>query len=220
MLAGAGTDQPQQLTGLSGWVVDVVESLGPIGVGLLVLLENLFPPVPSEVILPLAGYLAGTGRLGVVQVVLAATAGSVLGALALYWLGAAVGDERIRVWMRRLPLVNEGDLDRAQGWFDRHGGSAVLIGRMIPVVRSVVSIPAGVQRMPLWRFVLYTTLGSGAWNALFVALGYLLGSQWRTVGEYSDLLNVVVVGAIVLAVAIFVGKRVVAARRDRVGADR
>jgi membrane protein DedA with SNARE-associated domain len=91
---------------------------------------------------------------------------------------------------------------------------------MIPVVRSVVSIPAGVQRMPLWRFVLYTTLGSGAWNALFVALGYLLGSQWRTVGEYSDLLNVVVVGAIVLAVAIFVGKRVVAARRDRVGADR
>jgi membrane protein DedA with SNARE-associated domain len=196
-------------------VVDVVELLGPFGVGLLVLLENLFPPVPSEIILPLAGYLSGTGRLNVVTVIVAATLGSLLGALALYWLGAAVGEDRIRAWLRKLPLMRESDLDRAQSWFDRHGGSAVLIGRIIPVVRSLVSIPAGIQRMPLWRFVLYTTIGSGVWNTIFVLLGYLLGSQWATVGEYSDLLNAVVIGAIVLAVVYFVGKRILAVRRER-----
>jgi len=215
VLAGARATEPQQLTGVSGWVVDVVELLGPFGVGLLVLLENLFPPVPSEIILPLAGYLAGTGRMDVVTVIVAATLGSVLGALALYLLGAWLGDARIRTLLRKLPLMHESDLDRAQGWFDRHGGTAVLIGRIIPVVRSLVSIPAGVQRMPLWRFLIYTTIGSGVWNTIFVVLGYVLGSQWSTVGEYSDLLNAVVIGAIVLAVAIFVGKRLMAARRER-----
>jgi membrane protein DedA with SNARE-associated domain len=214
VLADGRATEPQELTGLSGWVVDVVELLGPFGVGLLVLLENLFPPVPSEIILPLAGYLAGTGRLNLVAVILAATLGSVLGALALYFLGAWVGDARIRVWLRRLPLMQESDLDRAQGWFDRHGGTAVLIGRIIPVVRSLVSIPAGIQRMPIWRFLLYTTIGSGVWNTIFVVLGYVLGSQWNTVGEYSDLLNAVVIGAIVLSVVFFVGKRLLSARKQ------
>ncbi|MFI5958514.1 DedA family protein [Cryptosporangium sp. NPDC051539] len=195
--------------------MDVVELLGPFGVGLLVLLENLFPPVPSEIILPLAGYLAGTGRLDLVTVILAATAGSVLGALALYWLGAAFGEQRIRTWLRRLPLMDESDLDRAQSWFDRHGRAAVLGGRMIPVVRSLVSVPAGVQRMPLGRFALYTTIGSGLWNTIFVVLGYVLGSRWTTVGDYSDVLNAVVIGAIVIAVAVFVGKRGLASRRSR-----
>ncbi|MFB9316329.1 DedA family protein [Cryptosporangium minutisporangium] len=218
-LASGSARDPQQLTGLSGWVVDVVELLGPFGVGLLVLLENLFPPVPSEIILPLAGYLAGTGRMDLVTVIIAATIGSLVGALALYGLGAWLGDARIRALLRRLPLMHESDLDRAQGWFDRHGGTAVLIGRIIPVVRSLVSIPAGVQRMPLWRFVLYTTLGSGVWNTIFVVLGYVLGSQWSTVGEYSDLLNAVVIAAIVLAVVWFVGKRALAARRERARAD-
>ena len=214
-LAGGYGSEPQELTGLSGWVVDVVELLGPFGVGLLVLLENLFPPVPSEIILPLAGYLSGTGRLDLITVIIAATLGSLLGALALYWLGAAVGDARIRVWLRRLPLMQESDLDRAQSWFDRHGGSAVLIGRIIPVVRSLVSIPAGVQRMPLWRFALYTTIGSGVWNTIFVVLGYVLGSRWKSVGQYSDLLNGVVIGGIVLVMVFFVGKRVLAVRRER-----
>lgn len=218
-LAGVRVEQPQELTGLSGWVVDVVEMLGPVGVGLLVLLENLFPPIPSEIILPLAGYLAGTGRLNVVAVILAATVGSVLGALALYWLGAAVGDARIRVWLRKLPLMQESDLDRAQSWFDRHGGTAVLIGRIIPVVRSLVSVPAGIQRMPLWRFVLYTTIGSGVWNTIFVVLGYVLGNQWTSVGQYSDILNYAVIGAIVLAVVFFGGKRVVSVRRQRVRSE-
>ncbi|TQS43307.1 DedA family protein [Cryptosporangium phraense] len=215
MAPALAANEPHELTGLSGWVVDVVEALGPFGVGLLVLLENLFPPVPSEIILPLAGYLAGAGRLDLVAVIIAATVGSVLGALALYWLGAAFGEQRIRVWLRRLPLLDEGDLDRSQSWFDRHGGRAVLIGRVIPVVRSLVSIPAGVQRMPVGKFTLYTTIGSGVWNTIFVVLGYALGSHWTTVGDYSDVLNAVVLGAIGIAVAVFVGKRAVAARRAR-----
>ncbi|MFG1920745.1 DedA family protein [Cryptosporangium sp. NPDC048952] len=214
VLAGGHANDPQQLTGLSGWVVDVVELLGPFGVGLLVLLENLFPPIPSEIILPLAGYLSGTGRLNLVAVIAAATLGSVIGALALYWLGAAVGEARIRVWLRRLPLMQESDLDRAQSWFDRHGGTAVLIGRIIPVVRSLVSIPAGLQRMPLWQFTLYTAVGSGVWNTIFVVLGYVLGSQWETVGQYSDVLNYIVIGAIVLAVVYFGWKRVLRARHS------
>ncbi|GAA0270807.1 DedA family protein [Cryptosporangium japonicum] len=213
-LAGARATEPAELTGISGWVVDVVELLGPFGVGLLVLLENLFPPIPSEIILPLAGYLSGTGRLNVVTVIVAATLGSVIGALALYWLGAAVGEDRIRVWLRKLPLMQESDLDRAQSWFDRHGGTAVLIGRIIPVVRSLISVPAGVQRMPVWKFTLYTTIGSGVWNTIFVVLGYVLGNQWETVGQYSDILNYVVIGAIVLSVVYFGWKRVLRVRHS------
>lgn len=153
-------------------------------------------------------------------VIIAATVGSLLGAWALYGLGAWLGEARIRTLLRRLPLMHESDLDRAQSWFDRHGGTAVLIGRIIPVVRSLVSIPAGVQRMPLWRFTLYTAVGSGVWNTIFVVLGYVLGSQWSTVGDYSDLLNAVVMVAIVLAVVWFVGKRTLAARRERARSHR
>jgi membrane protein DedA with SNARE-associated domain len=175
-----------ELTGLAGLITDIIAALGPIGVGVLVALETLFPPIPSELILPLSGYLASRGRMSLAAVMIGATVGSLAGALALYWAGAALGQKRLRRLAERTPLVEVDDLERAEGWFDRHGGLAVLIGRVVPVVRSLVSVPAGVEHMSLWRFVLYTIIGSGVYNAVLIGLGYVLGSRWQTVEQYSN----------------------------------
>jgi membrane protein DedA with SNARE-associated domain len=174
-----------QLGGLTGWVASVIEALGEVGVGLLVALENLVPPIPSEIVLAMAGYLAGEGHVNLVLVLIAATAGSVVGALALYWLGYVVGEDRLRRWLDRIPLVDADDLDTADRWFERHQKGAVLFGRCAPVVRSLVSIPAGANHMPLGQFTVFTTIGSGVWNSIFVGGGYALGSKWQQVERYS-----------------------------------
>jgi membrane protein DedA with SNARE-associated domain len=174
-----------ELQGLSGWVASVIEALGEVGVGLLVALENLIPPIPSEIVLSLAGYLASEGKLNILLVYVAATAGSLFGALVLYWLGYVLGEERLRRWLDRIPLVDLDDLDRADRWFERHEKAAVLVGRCAPVVRSLISIPAGANHMPIGQFVVFTTIGSGVWNALFVGGGFLLGSRWQDLERYS-----------------------------------
>jgi membrane protein DedA with SNARE-associated domain len=197
-----------ELTGLAGLVTDIIAALGPIGVGVLVALETVFPPIPSELILPLSGYLASRGRMSLAAVVIGATLGSLAGALALYWAGAALGQKRLRRLAERTPLVEVDDLERAEHWFDRHGGLAVLIGRVVPVVRSLVSVPAGVERMPLWRFILYTIIGSGVYNLVLIGLGYVLGSRWKTVEQYSNYLNYAIYAAILVAVGLFALKRV------------
>ncbi len=189
MLAAEGT---AGLTGLTGWISTVIDALGEIGVGLLVALENLVPPIPSEIVLALAGYLASSGRLGLVTALIAATAGSVLGAVALYGFGHALGEERLRRWLDRIPLVDASDLDKADRWFERHAKSAVLFGRMAPVVRSLVSVPAGANHMALGQFTLLTTIGSGVWNALFIGAGYLLGSRWQELERYSGWFDITI----------------------------
>jgi membrane protein DedA with SNARE-associated domain len=207
VLAAAQGGQ-SELTGLAGLITDIIAALGPIGVGVLVALETLFPPIPSELILPLSGYLASRGRMSLAAVVTGATLGSLAGALALYWAGAALGQKRLRRLAQRTPLVEVEDLERAEGWFDRHGGLAVLIGRVVPVVRSLVSVPAGVEHMPLWRFVIYTIIGSGVYNLVLIGLGYVLGSRWQTVEQYSNYLNYAIYAAILVAVGLFALKRV------------
>jgi membrane protein DedA with SNARE-associated domain len=204
----AAQDGQSELTGLAGLITDIIAALGPIGVGVLVALETVFPPIPSELILPLSGYLASRGRMSLAAVVIGATLGSLAGALALYWAGAALGQKRLRRLAERTPLVEVDDLERAEGWFDRHGGLAVLIGRVVPVVRSLVSVPAGVERMPLWRFILYTIIGSGVYNLVLIGLGYVLGSRWQTVEQYSNYLNYAIYAAILVAVGLFALKRV------------
>lgn len=206
-LPTAATGGPE-LTGLAGWVVSVVEALGPFGVGLLVALENLFPPIPSEVVLPVAGYVASQGQMSLGWAIVGATLGAVLGAWILYGLGAWFGRDRLRRWLDRMPLMEVEDLDRAEGWFTRHGGAAVLIGRCVPVVRSLVSIPAGLEKMSQPKFLLYTTLGSAVWNSALVTAGYVLGAQWEDVGHYSDYINYAVYAVIVLLLAKFVIGRV------------
>ena len=204
----AAQDGQSELTGLAGLITDIIAALGPIGVGVLVALETVFPPIPSELILPLSGYLASRGRMSLAAVVIGATLGSLAGALALYWAGAALGQKRLRRLAEPTPLVEVDDLERAEGWFDRHGGLAVLIGRVVPVVRSLVSVPAGVERMPLWRFILYTIIGSGVYNLVLIGLGFVLGSRWKTVEQYSNYLNYAIYAAILVAVGLFALKRV------------
>lgn len=207
----AASGDPSELTGLIGWIADVIELLGAAGVGVLTLAEVFFPPIPSELVLPMAGFLAGQGRLNFVAAVAASTVGSTAGALALYWLARAWGNDRVRRILGRLPLMEAEDLDRAEGWFDRHDRASVFIGRLVPGVRSLISLPAGFRGMPLGPFIALTAGGSAIWNTLLVAAGFILGNRWRTVGQYSDWLNYAVIALLVGAVVNFVWSR-----RDRV----
>lgn len=211
---------PTRAGGLTGWIASVIDAAGELGVGLLVALENLIPPIPSEIVLTMAGYLAGKSRVDIVLVVLAATAGSLLGALLLYQLGATLGEDRITRWLDRIPLVESDDLAKADRWFDRHGHWAVLFGRMVPVVRSLVSIPAGANRMPVKRFMVLTTLGSGIWNAIFVGSGYALGSRWRQVEKYSDYFDRTILVLLAVLVASWAVKRIRRRRAGRVNTPR
>lgn len=167
------------------WAVTVMETLGGPGAGLVIALENLFPPLPSEVILPLAGFAASRGTMTLTEALAWTTTGSLIGALALYGLGAALGRQRVRRAWQRLPLVRIDDLDRTEAWFARHGRKAVFFGRMLPIIRSLISIPAGVQRMPIPTFACLTLAGSAIWNTAFVLAGYLLGEQWHHVQTYA-----------------------------------
>ncbi|MFG1880383.1 DedA family protein [Micromonospora sp. NPDC049102] len=216
-MAYAQTGDPSEFTGLTGWVASVIEAMGPVGVALLVALESIVPPIPSEIVLAMAGFLAHEGQFNVVLVVVAATVGSLVGALVLYWAGAAVGEERLKRWLDRVPLVDSDDLEKADRWFERHGRWAVLIGRVVPVVRSLVSVPAGANRMPLGEFVLLTTIGSGVWNALIVGSGYALGSRWQNVERYSDWFNYAIGAVFVVMVVAWVARKI---RRRRQRDDR
>ncbi|MER6348200.1 DedA family protein [Streptomyces sp. NPDC001595] len=176
---------PQKPTeGVAGWATGLVETMGGPGAGLAIALENLFPPLPSEVILPLTGFAAGQGVLSLGSALFWTTLGSVAGAVVLYWIGMLLGRDRMYALWAKLPLVKTSDLERTEEWFAKHGTKAVFFGRMVPVFRSLISVPAGVERMPLPVFVTLTALGSLIWNSVLVMAGYLLGDQWAVVGTY------------------------------------
>ncbi|GAA4285345.1 hypothetical protein GCM10022261_28760 [Brevibacterium daeguense] len=201
------------LTGFTGWVVSVMETLGVAGVGLLVALENIFPPIPSEIILPLAGFTASQGSMNLFGAIVFATVGSVVGALGLYYLGYAFGLERLRRWASKIPLIDVVDIDKTVSWFAKHGPAAVFFGRMIPLFRSLISIPAGVEKMRLSVFMLFTTLGSLIWNSIFVVAGYLLGENWQLVEDYAGWFQRIVIALVLIAVVWWVQRRI---RRNRV----
>lgn len=196
------------LTALVDAVVGLMNLIGAPGAGLAIALENLFPPLPSEVILPMAGLAAARGSFSLFEALAWTTAGSVAGAFALYALGAWLGIDRLRALVRRMPLLKVEDVDRTDAWFQRHGGKAVFFGRMLPIFRSLISIPAGVTRMPLWRFGLLTLAGSFIWNAVFVLSGYLLGDQWHIVEEYAGVLQYAVIAVAATALVWFTVNRV------------
>lgn len=203
----------QNTDGIIGWATGIMEALGAPGAGIIVALENVFPPLPSEVILPLAGFTAGKGEMELWAVLVWTTIGALAGALVLYGAGALLGKDRTHALAAKIPLLRTGDLDRAEDWFDRHGRKTVFFGRMVPVFRSVISIPAGLDRMQLAAFVLLTTLGSLIWNTVLVMAGYLLGDRWEVVDTYLGIVTYVVLGVVALAVAVFVGRRVAESRR-------
>ncbi|MFE1086799.1 DedA family protein [Streptomyces sp. WA1-19] len=190
------------------WITGLMESLGAPGAGIAIALENLFPPIPSEVILPLAGFTAATGQMNLVAVLIWTTVGSVVGALALYWVGALLGRDRTVAIAAKIPLLKVADIEKTEAWFNKHGTKAVFFGRMLPIFRSLISVPAGIERMPLPIFLGLTTLGSAIWNTLFVMAGYLLGDNWESVTEYVSVYSKVVLVVAAVAVLIFLGVRI------------
>ena len=210
LLVGSVGDS--DLTGVASWVVDLMSALGPSGVAVAIFLENLWPPIPSEVILPLAGFTAARGGFTIVEAIGFATAGSLLGAWLLYGLGRMLGHERLVAIAERMPLVRADDIDRTTAWFRRHGGKAVFFGRMLPVFRSLISIPAGLEKMQFWLFSLLTLLGSAIWNTVFIGLGFLLGESWDAIGPWADALQYVVLAVVAVMILVWVIRRM---REDR-----
>ena len=199
-------------TGLTGFAADVLTAMGDIGVGILVFLEVLVPPIPSEVILPFAGYLSQSGDLNLGWLIFWSTLASWLGALLLYWFGRVIGMERAVRLVAATRLVSRSDLERGAKWFERKGNWTVLVGRMIPGIRSLISLPAGASHMHLVRFSLYTIIGSGLWNSLLIGAGALLGTQHEKLEAVLGYVDYVVYGAIAIALAVLIVRRVREAR--------
>lgn len=191
------------MSAIIDWIVSLMDTLGAPGVGIAILLENLFPPIPSEVVLPLAGFTVAQGSLRFLPVFIWATIGSVVGAYALYGIGAWLGADRLRAIADWMWLVKSSDVDKALEWFDRYGKPSILFGRLIPGIRSLISIPAGLDRMNLLTFGLWTTLGSGVWNAILIYLGFVLGDNWESVTGYVDQYSKVVYVLLILLLVWF-----------------
>ena len=181
------------------WVRNTVSTGGYPALAGLILAENLFPPIPSELILPLAGFYVGQGEMTFILAVLAATLGSLAGALLLYAI-ARFGGRRLVLKLGKVLRIKERDLDRSDEWFDRHGGWVVLFGRLVPGARSLVSIPAGLSEMPVLKFTALTTIGSTAWNAALIGAGWALGEHYEKVGGIVGPVGTAVVGLCALAV--------------------
>ncbi len=195
------------LAELARWVMDVVHSFGYVGVFVVVLLGSLYLPVPTELTLPLFGFLVVQGRLTFLPVVLTATAARVAAAVVFYSLGLKIGERRLRRLIgraERTKLVYGSDLERASAAFQRHGGKAILIGHLIPGVGALISVPAGLKRMPIrWWFLGYTVLGGTSWTGALVGLGWALGRRWRIVELYASFVGLAVLAAVVSGVLWF-----------------
>lgn len=200
-----------------GWLGDIVvavmEALGPIGLGLAVFIENIFPPIPSELFLALAGFTAANGTFTPAAGILWATIGSITGAWALYGLGAWFGRYRLYKAAYIMPLVDIDDVERTERWFLKYGYWTVFFGRMIPIFRSLISIPAGLEGMNFWLFTLFTAIGSLIWNTIFIMGGYLLGTNFHLISDYADVFSNVVLAAVVVVLGTWIVLRIVRNRR-------
>ncbi len=184
------------------WITETMNSMGYIAIVFLMFLENVFPPIPSELIMPLAGFLVSQGDLSFVGVVAAGTFGTVLGALPLYYAGKLLGLERLKQWADRYGrwfTVSGKDLDNSNRWFDRHGVRTIFLCRLVPGIRSLISIPAGINNMHMGIFLVYTTMGSSIWSALLALAGYMLGENYVRVESYMGPVSYIVLGVLVVA---------------------
>lgn len=207
------------MQGIIDWIVHLMELLGAPGVGIAILLENLFPPIPSEVVLPLAGFTVAQGSLNFVSVFVWSVLGSVVGAYILYAIGAWLGIDRLRAIADWMWLVKASDVDAAMTFFHKWGRPSVFIGRLIPGVRSLISIPAGLDRMNLLTFGLWTTLGSGIWNAILIYLGFILGDNWEQATQYADTYSTVIYAILALIILGFLLFFIRRAMRERAGTE-
>lgn len=172
---------------ISEWVLIIMEQLGLLGVTLMMFLENVFPPIPSELIMPAAGFAAAMGKMNLILVIVAGTLGSVLGALPLYYLGTIFDEKRLLKLTEKYGkyvLVRPSDVTNAQAWFNKYGKAVIFFGRMIPAIRSLISIPAGMNRMPMIPFLVLTTIGSAIWTTILAYAGYALGANYEEVETF------------------------------------
>ncbi len=186
----------------------IMDTFGVFGIGLLMLLENVFPPIPSELIMPLAGYEASTGRMSLLAVILSGTVGSLLGVIPWYYAGHFLGERRTKRLAARYGrwlTLSPSDVDRANGWFSRHGVTAVLFGRLVPTVRTLISVPAGIAHMSMPTFLIFSAIGSAIWTSFLTIVGYLLGQQYELVGSYVGPVS----NAIIVVIVVFYVYRVV-----------
>nr|WP_242041850.1 DedA family protein [Alkalinema sp. FACHB-956] len=195
---------------MAEWIKSTMEALGYGGIALLMFLENLFPPIPSELIMPLAGFTAHEGRLNFQYVVLAGVLGTMVGTLPWYYAGKILGEPRLRVLADRygkwLGMSGE-DIDRANHWFYRHGNVTVLLCRLVPGVRTVISLPAGISEMPIGSFMLYSTVGTTLWVSLLTYAGYILGSNYELVDQYLAPVSKIVLVVVLLAFGVWLWRK-------------
>ncbi|MCK9873341.1 DedA family protein [Nocardiopsis dassonvillei] len=202
-------DVAHEYEGFIGWVLNLMTTLGEPGVGVALFIETFFPPMPSEAVLPGAGFLAYAGHMNVWLAILWATIGCLVGAWGFYAIGALLGRERTAWLVEKTPLLEIEDFYKAERFFARFGGVAVLLGRCVPLVRSFISVPAGIERMPLFKFSLYTVIGSAVWNTIWIGLGYVFGPAIEPVlAQWSGVISNIVVVLIGLLVLWFILARV------------
>ena len=186
------------ISAITQWLVDTIGRMGYTGIVSLMFLESSFFPFPSEVVMPPAGYLAWKGEMSLTLVLLSGLAGSILGALFNYWIAVKFGRPFLQRWGKYF-FVSQESIDKADAFFLKHGHISTLVGRLLPVIRQYISLPAGIARMPLKVFTLYTSLGAGAWVLVLTFAGYLLGEHQDLLKEY---LHVITIGCVLLACAI------------------
>ena len=188
--------------GLEEWVLSVMEKLGYLGIAFLMFLDNIFPPIPSEIIMPSAGYTASKGDLSLIGVIIAGSAGSLIAAIILYWIGRKIPEQRLFSFIEhygKFLRIKVTDLEKALGWFNQHGHKIVFFGRMIPAVRSLISIPAGMSKMPFGKFMTYSALGTIIWTTFLACLGFYLG-------ENQEMMSTILsrIGYVILAIAFII----------------
>lgn len=195
---------------MSEWITNTMDSLGYVGIGLLMFLENLFPPIPSELIMPLAGFTVSQNKMNFVLVVVAGVLGTMLGALPWYYAGKILGEQRLRSladqygkWV----ALSGKDIDKANYWFNRHGAKAVFLCRLVPGVRTVISLPAGISDMSIATFLIYSTAGTALWVLLLTTLGYALGDHYELVDQYLGPVSKIVFLGLIVAFAVWVIRR-------------
>lgn len=181
---------------ISEWVLIIMEQFGLLGVTVMMFLENVFPPIPSELIMPAAGFAAAMGKMNLVLVIISGTLGSVLGALPLYYLGTVFDEKRLFSLAEKYgkyALVKPSDVTNAQDWFHKYGKTVIFFGRMIPAIRSLISIPAGMARMPMLPFLVLTAIGSAIWTTILAYAGYILGANYEQVEAFIEPISKIVV---------------------------
>ena len=208
----------QLIEQVGGWIEELIAAIGYPGIVLVMAIENIFPPIPSEAVLPFAGALSARGELDFWGAVAAGTAGSLLGAVVLYAIGyfaREAGVRRLVAAYGKYVFVSETDLDRGAAWFERYGEAVIFFGRLIPIIRSIISVPAGYTRMNFGRFILFTTLGTALWSLILTYVGHLLGENWEDIKTFMEPYQNATLVALVLIVAVFIGWRALKWWRQR-----